>query len=75
MSYSNAKLVSIFNSTNGQCHICGNALVLSNYGTENLPGSWEVDHDYPESKGGSSSLPNLKPACPPCNRSKSDKVW
>lgn len=33
------------------------------------PFTFEVGHNVPESKGGSSDLDNLKPLCPSCNKS------
>ena len=74
MSYTTSELRAIFNKTGGRCHLCGNMLEFNNYGFEYSADAWEVDHVYPESKGGLTSLPNLKPACPSCNRKKSDKV-
>lgn len=35
---------------------------------------FELDHVFPESKGGSSEPDNLTFACMPCNRAKKDKV-
>lgn len=35
----------------------------------------EMDHVIPISKGGTNWPSNLVPACRPCNRRKSDKLW
>jgi len=37
------------------------------------PFSFEVGHDIPHSKGGTLDIDNLKPLCPQCNRSMSNK--
>jgi 5-methylcytosine-specific restriction endonuclease McrA len=45
------------------CHICG----------KQLPGNeCHIDHIIPLSRGGTHTLGNLAPACPVCNRTKSN---
>jgi 5-methylcytosine-specific restriction endonuclease McrA len=51
----------------------GNKIRFGSYGTEGEFG-WEIDHKFPESKGGSDNLRNLQPLHPDANREKSDKV-
>ena len=61
---------SIYDRTNGRCHICGKKLAFKNYGAVGARAAWEVDHSRPRAKGGSDHGNNLYPACIPCNRSK-----
>ncbi len=51
----------------------GNKLRHGSYGTQGEYG-WEIDHHYPQSKGGSDNLKNLKPLHWEANREKSDKI-
>lgn len=51
----------------------GNRMRRGSYGTQGKYG-WEVDHKYPQSKGGSDNLKNLRPLHWEENREKSDKV-
>lgn len=74
MGYSDTELNRIFSKSPGSCYICKRATILQKYGTECQQGSWEVDHDMPESRGGADAMPNWYPACFPCNREKSDKT-
>lgn len=67
----NAKLVTVFNKTNGHCHFCGDSLVFEKYGvkySDNLDGSWEADHIIQKGKGGSKDIENCLPSCMLCNR-------
>ena len=48
----------IFDRDRGQCVLCGSQISL------------EVDHIFPRSKGGTSSLWNLQTLCKTCNRKK-----
>ena len=52
----------IYTRQGGVCLYCGNSL--------GSVSTMEVDHIIPQSKGGSSSMPNLAGACRTCNRSK-----
>ncbi len=70
MSYSNERLESIFEKTEGWCHICWKQLCFSNYAQLGRRGAWEVEHSNPRAKGGSDHLNNLFAAHIPCNRSK-----
>ena len=71
--YSNDQLNSIFDRTDGQCHICRDKLKWKNYGIIGELGSWEVDHSNPKANGGTDRMNNLYAACIPCNRSKGSK--
>lgn len=73
MSWTHQQIVAVFNSTSGHCHICRRRLAFGNYGNVGAAGAWEVDHSVPQAKGGSDRLPNLRPACIPCNRAKQDR--
>jgi 5-methylcytosine-specific restriction endonuclease McrA len=71
MAYTEERRFSIFNKTDGNCHICHGRLVLSCYGAKNAErGGWEVEHSVPKSMGGTEHLNNLYPAHISCNRSK-----
>ncbi len=50
---------------------CGAWITRDKYGKEELYG-WEIDHVYPEAKGGDDSLVNLRPMQWENNRSKDD---
>lgn len=58
-----ADIREIFERQNGCCFYCKEKLR-----------SFEVDHYYPISKGGSNSKENLVVACKPCNGSKGNKL-
>lgn len=45
------------------CWICGQAIVEPD---------WDPDHVNPRSQGGATTLNNLRPAHPGCNRSRQD---
>jgi 5-methylcytosine-specific restriction endonuclease McrA len=62
---------SVYDSTDGNCHICRKKLSWVNYDRPGRRGAWHVDHSNPVAKGGTSYLRNLKPACIDCNRDKS----
>lgn len=67
MGHSPERLRTIFERTDGSCHICGRKLVFCRYGEE---GGWEVEHSIPVSLGGSDRLSNLYAAHIVCNRQK-----
>ena len=48
----------------GQCAYCGTTR-----------GRLTVDHLVPQSKGGTSTLNNMVPACEACNQRKADHEW
>lgn len=66
--------------TSTQCPVQGCYNTISKYshcnGDNNhgRAGVWEIDHEYPSSKGGSDSLKNKRPICCDCNRQKSDST-
>ena len=70
MNYSLDSLRKIYDRTAGRCHLCGKKLSLSNYGSFEKKGSWEIEHSVPRCKGGTNHANNLFPACISCNRSK-----
>jgi len=70
MSYDSERRLSIFDKTDGNCHICHKTLVFQNYGQFGARGAWEVEHSKPLAAGGTDHLNNLFAACISCNRSK-----
>lgn len=62
MAISNFRRAKVLAKLNGRCAYCGVR-----------PKRVHVDHIVPMSKGGSSGLDNLLPACEQCNIVKSDK--
>lgn len=64
-------LKTIFDSTSGHCHFCGDPVVLEKYGCVDISaieGAWEADHIVQQGKGGSKLAENCLPACVQCNR-------
>lgn len=51
---------------------CGAWIVKGKYGDTNSPFGWEIDHVYPQAKGGDDNLLNLRPMQWENNRSKND---
>lgn len=74
MKYSDEQLNSIYDRTNGKCHICGKKLARSNYGVLGARGCWEVEHSIAVARGGTDSMNNLLAACVSCNRSKGEST-
>lgn len=74
MKYSDEQLNSIYDRTNGKCHICGKKLARFNYGLLDARGCWEVEHSFSLAKGGTDHANNLFAACISCNRSKGDST-
>jgi len=69
--FTNNKLKTIFEKTEGHCHFCGDFLVLEKYGFKDindLDGAWEADHVIQKGKGGSKDVENCLPSCVRCNR-------
>jgi 5-methylcytosine-specific restriction endonuclease McrA len=63
-------LNSIYDKTNGHCHLCHKKLSFKNYGVYGAKASWHIEHSIPRAKGGTDNLNNLFPACIPCNLEK-----
>ena len=57
------KRLRVYQRTQGRCAYCGGRLYSD----------FTVDHIIPKSRGGSSEIVNLVPACPECNRRKADR--
>lgn len=70
MAFDDPTLDTVYDRTDGRCHICRKKLSFCNYGVFGSKGAWEVDHSFARIKGGTDHLNNLKPACIPCNRAK-----
>ena len=51
---------------------CGAWIVRDRYGDRNDDFGWEIDHVYPESKGGDDNIENLRPMQWKNNESKND---
>lgn len=60
----------VFQKSNGRCHLCLRSLAFSNYGNHGARGAWEIDHSRPRSRGGTDHLNNLYAAHTTCNRAK-----
>jgi 5-methylcytosine-specific restriction endonuclease McrA len=50
-----------------------NIILKDSYGNTNKPGSWDIDHKYPKSKGGTNNIRNLQPLNSHTNRSYGNK--
>jgi len=70
MSYSDEELQAIYDSNNGFCYHCGQALVFSAYGDRYSPWGWCIDHGNPLSRGGMHDPRNWRPSCYTCNEKK-----
>ncbi len=70
MAYDNDRLNSIYDKTDGCCHICHKKLSFVNHGKRGNKGAWQVEHSKPKVKGGTNHLNNLYPACVSCNYEK-----
>lgn len=53
----------------------GNVICFYQYGNRQSPWGWEIDHIYPQSRGGSSRLANLQPLHWRNNVRKSNHIW
>jgi hypothetical protein len=51
---------------------CGAWIIKNEYGNTSNKFGWEIDHVYPETRGGDDNLQNLRPMQWENNRSKSD---
>jgi 5-methylcytosine-specific restriction endonuclease McrA len=70
MKYDNDRLNSIYDKTDGYCHICQKKLAFTNHGKRGFKGAWHVEHSKSKAKGGSDHMNNLYPACIKCNSEK-----
>jgi hypothetical protein len=70
MAFTEERLNSIYDKTDGYCHLCHKKISFKNYGKHGVKGAWHVDHSLAQAKGGSHHLNNLFPACVACNLSK-----
>jgi len=67
-------LRSLFRKTDGRCHLTGQNLAFSNYGSFGKRGAWEIEHSVARSKGGTDHLNNLYPASISANRAKGNST-
>ena len=63
--WSEQKLDAVFKKSRGRCRECGRQHKRADHGK-----TWQVDHIFPVSQGGTDDLNNLAVACNPCNNSK-----
>ena len=70
LKFTQDQIDTIYDKTDGQCHICHKKISYCNYGKLGTRGAWEIDHSVPIAMGGTNNLNNLYPACTRCNRSK-----
>ena len=54
--------------------VCGAPMCWSDYGNTDSKYGWEIDHIWPESKGGSDNIDNLRALQWENNRAKGDSV-
>jgi len=73
MDRSTERLNSIYDKTDGYCHLCHRKLSFKNYGKRNTKGAWHIEHSVPQAKGGTNHLNNLYAACIPCNEDKNTR--
>ena len=68
--YTEKKLRTIYEKTEGHCHFCGDPIVFDKRGWKDgdSTGYWEVDHVIQRGKGGKDTVENCLPACTKCNR-------
>lgn len=60
----------VYVNAKGRCEYCGRDLIEDRIGY----GSIQIDHIFPQSKGGDDSLDNLALSCSICNSVKSDWI-
>ena len=70
MAYNDERLSSIYNKTDGYCHLCDKKLSWKNYGIHGAKGSWHVDHSKAKANGGTDHMNNLFASCISCNLEK-----
>lgn len=71
-AWNNATEVEGYDPNSFRKDCCGAWIVRNAYGNTNSPFGWEIDHVYPESKGGKSDPQNLRAMHWENNRSKGD---
>ncbi|HYL91018.1 MAG TPA: HNH endonuclease signature motif containing protein [Burkholderiales bacterium] len=72
MKREEAQLRTIYDRTEGQCHICRKRLSFRNYALFGKRGGWEIEHSVAQARGGTDHGNNLFAAHISCNRSKGD---
>jgi hypothetical protein len=70
MKTSPDQLRTIYERTNGTCHLCHKKVAPKNYGILNARGAWEIDHSLAKANGGTDHGNNCLPAHIRCNRAK-----
>src|SRR5262245_38060038 len=73
MIFTDEHLNSIYDRTDGKCHLCWKRLAFINYGISGAKGAWHVEHSVPKARGGTNRLSNLYAGCVPCNLTKGVK--
>ena len=68
--FSSEELNTVYDRTNGKCHLCHKTLSFKNYGMHGAKGAWHVDHSRAIANGGTNHMNNLFAACISCNLSK-----
>ncbi len=69
--WAKGRIVEGYDASKWRKDVAGAWMTRSRYGEEHLYG-WEIDHVFPEAKGGDDNLVNLRPMQWDNNRSKSD---
>jgi hypothetical protein len=70
MATDKKRLRSIYEKTDGYCHLCHKKLSFSNHGKHSAKGAWHIEHSVAKTRGGTDHLNNLYPACIKCNIEK-----
>ena len=67
-----ARIVQGYDSAYVRADTCGMLIEWVNYGNINVKSGWEIDHIFPESRGGTNDISNLQPLQWENNRRKGD---